>query len=140
MVLKEKIDKIIREGNWEFSKLLKLKEISQELADDMYSELSTGEILELVWHSKVDADNTFGQVIRTECRRVLQEEFITSFQKYFESATVSFKSPEPEKHSIESISEEQPPLPKPKAVKADKVKEMIKSDDGTKLPKGVKRL
>lgn len=138
--MKEKIDKIIREGNWEFSKLLKLKEISQELADEMYSELSTGEILELVWHSKVDADNTFGQIIRIECRRVLQEEFINSFQKYFESATVSFKSPEPEKHRVESISEEQPPLPKPKAKKSDKEKEMIKGEDGFDMPKGVKRV
>tara|TARA_R100000995_G_C3461968_1_gene113618 strand:- start:622 stop:1038 length:417 start_codon:yes stop_codon:yes gene_type:complete len=138
--LKEQIDKIIREGNWEFSKLLKLKEISQELADEMYSELSTGEILELIWHLKVDADNTFGQIIRTECIRVLQEEFINSFQKYFESATVSFKSPEPEKHRVESISEEQPPLPKPKAKKSDKEKEMIKGEDGFDMPKGVKRV
>mgnify|MGYP003121050973 FL=1 len=138
--MKEQIDKIIREGNWEFSKLLKLKEISQELADEMYSELSTGEILELIWHLKVDADNTFGQIIRTECIRVLQEEFINSFQKYFESATVSFKSPEPEKHRVESISEEQPPLPKPKAKKSDKEKEMIKGEDGFDMPKGVKRV
>ena len=138
--MKEQIDKIIREGNWEFSKLLKLKEISQELADEMYSELSTGEILELVWHLKVDADNTFGQIIRTECIRVLQEEFINSFQKYFESATVSFKSPEPEKHRVESINEEQPPLPKPKVKKSDKEKEMIKGEDGFDMPKGVKRV
>ena len=138
--MKEQIDKIIREGNWEFSKLLKLKEISQELADELYSELSTGEILELIWHLKVDADNTFGQIIRTECIRVLQEEFINSFQKYFESATVSFKSPEPEKHRVESISEEQPPLPKPKAKKSDKEKEMIKGEDGFDMPKGVKRV
>ena len=138
--MKEQIDKIIREGNWEFSKLLKLKEISQELADEMYSELSTGEILELIWHLKVDADNPFGQIIRTECIRVLQEEFINSFQKYFESATVSFKSPEPEKHRVESISEEQPPLPKPKAKKSDKEKEMIKGEDGFDMPKGVKRV
>ena len=42
--MKEKIDNIVKEGDWEFSKLLKLKEISQQLADDLYSELSTEEI------------------------------------------------------------------------------------------------
>ena len=135
--MKEQIDKIIREGNWEFSKLLKLKEISQELADELYSELSTGEILELVWHSKVDADNTFGQIIRIECRRVLQEEFINSFQKYFETATVSFKPPVQEPTEDLSIIPEQPPLPK---AKKDKPKETVKNSDGTDMPKGVKRV
>ena len=135
--MKEKIDKIIREGNWEFSKLLKLKEISQELADELYSELSTGEILELVWHSKVDADNTFGQIIRIECRRVLQEEFINSFQKYFETATVSFKPPVQEPTEDLSIIPEQPPLPK---AKKDKPKDTEKGSDGTDMPKGVKRV
>ena len=138
--MKEKIDKIVQEGNWEFAKLLKIKEICQELADEMYSELSTEEILEMVWHSKVDEDNTFGQIIRIECRRLLQEEFMTSFQKCFETATVSFKSPAKEVIVDKSISIEQPPLPKAKAKKSDKKEEVIKSDDGTKLPKGVKRL
>tara|TARA_R100000988_G_C3873893_1_gene105089 strand:+ start:91 stop:498 length:408 start_codon:yes stop_codon:yes gene_type:complete len=135
--MKEKIDKIVKEGNWEFAKLLKLKEICQELADEMYSELSTEEILEMVWHSKVDADNTFGQIIRIECRRVLQEEFMNSFQKSFETATVKFDSPHEEKHRVESISEEQPPLPKAKESKPLKT---FKSDDGTDMPKGVKRV
>jgi len=135
--MKEKIDNIVKEGDWEFSKLLKLKEISQQLADELYSELSTEEILELVWHSKVDADNTFGQVIRTECRRVLQEEFINSFQKYFETATVSFKPPVQEPTEDLSIIPEQPPLPK---AKKDKPKETVKNSDGTDMPKGVKRV
>jgi len=135
--MREKIDNIVKEGDWEFSKLLKLKEISQELADDLYSELSTEEILELVWHSKVDADNTFGQIIRTECRRILQEEFINSFQKYFETATVSFKPPVQEPTEDLSIIPEQPPLPK---AKKDKPKETVKNSDGTDMPKGVKRV
>ena len=120
--------------------MLKLKEICQELADEMYSELSTEEILEMVWHSKVDEDNTFGQIIRIECRRLLQEEFMTSFQKCFETATVSFKSPAKDESPEPPIDIEQPPLPKPKAKKSDKKQEMVESDDGTKMPKGVKRI
>ena len=135
--MKEKIDKIVKEGYWEFAKLLKLKEICQELADEMYSKLSTEEILEMVWESKVDADNTFGQVIRIECRRLLQEEFMNSFQRSFETATVKFDSPSEERLTQESITEELPPLPK---AKEDKPLKTFKSDDGTDMPKGVKRV
>ena len=138
--MRESIDKIVKEGNWEFAKLLKLKEICQELADEMYSKLSTEEILEMVWESKVDADNTFGQVIRIECRRLLQEEFMNSFQRSFETATVKFDSPSEERLTQESITEEQPPLPKEKKDKPKKERKTIKGEDGIDMPKGVKRV
>ena len=130
--MRESIDKIVKEGNWEFAKLLKLKEICQELADEMYSKLSTEEILEMVWESKVDADNTFGQVIRIECRRLLQEEFMNSFQRSFETATVKFDSPSEERLTQESLTEELPPLP---TATADLPLKTFKSDDGTDMLK-----
>ena len=139
--MKEKIDKIVQEGDWAFASLLKLNDVCHELAKNYYSSLDASSILELIWEIKIDeGGRTLGQIISMECRNIIKEEFMTSFQKCFETATVKFNSPEPEKHRVESISEEQPPLPKPKAVKADKERETIKSDDGTNLPKGVKRL
>ena len=46
--MREKIDKLVKEGDWEFAKLLKLNEVCEELANEMYQELSPAEILELV--------------------------------------------------------------------------------------------
>ena len=140
MVLKEQIDKIVQEGDWAFASLLKLNDVCEELSQNYYSGLDPAIILELIWDVKLnDGGKTLGHLISFECKKIIREEFMTSFQKCFETATVQFKSPAKETLRVESISEEQPPLPKPKAENPDK-EELIKSDDGTKLPKGVKRL
>ena len=52
--MKESIDKIVKEGNWEFAKLLKLNEVCHELAKTMYNELTPSDILELIWEIKID--------------------------------------------------------------------------------------
>ena len=138
--MKEKIDKIVQEGDWEFAKLLKLDQICEDLANKMYTELSPSEILELVWEISEDGARSIGQIVSYHAKSQLKNEFKTSFQKCFESATVKFKSPAQEMKVEKSISAEKPPLPKQKAKKSDKEKEMIKGEDGFDMPKGVKRV
>ena len=136
--MKEKIDKLVKEGDWEFAKLLKLNEVCEDLAKEMYQELSPSEILELIWEVKIDdGGNTLGHLISFHSKSRLKDEFIASFQKYFETATVSFKPPVQEPIVEESIKIEKPPLPK---AKKDKPKDTEKGSDGTDMPKGVKRV
>ena len=130
--MKESIDKIVQEGNWEFAKLLKLNDICTDLARNYYSSLDASTILELIWDVQIDeGGRTLGQIITMEGRNILEQEFMTSFQKSFETATVQFKSPAKETLTDESITQEQPPLPK---------KKMVKGEDGLDMPKGVKRI
>ena len=139
--MKESIDKIVQEGDWEFAKLLKLNDVCIDLAKNYYNSLDATSILELVWDIQIDeGGRTLGQIISMECRNIIKGEFMTSFQKCFETATVSFKSPAKDESPEPPIDIEQPPLPKPKAKKSDKKQEMVESDDGTKMPKGVKRI
>ena len=141
MVLKEQIDKIVQEGDWAFASLLKLNDVCEELSNNYYSGLDPAIILELIWDVKLnDGGKTLGHLISFECKNIIKKEFMTSFQKCFETATVQFKSPAKETLRVESITEEQPPLPKPKAEKPDTKKEMIKGEDGLDMPKGVKRV
>tara|TARA_R100000458_G_C8205951_1_gene194985 strand:- start:119 stop:505 length:387 start_codon:yes stop_codon:yes gene_type:complete len=128
--MRESIDKIVREGNWAFSQLLKLNDICEDIAQDYYSSLDASKILELVW-------DDMGQSIKNECVKQIKEEFMASFQRSFETATVKFDSPTQERLTQESITEEVPPLPK---AKEDKPLKTFKSDDGTDMPKGVKRV
>ena len=131
--MKEEIDKIVQEGDWAFASLLKLNDVCEELAHNYYSSLDTSTILELVWEIQIDeGGRTLGQIISMECKNIIKKEFMTSFQKCFETATVKFKSPAQEVKGAESIPEELPPLPKKK--------KMVKGDDGIDAPKGVKRV
>ena len=130
--MKESIDKIVQEGDWEFAKLLKLSDVCQELSENYWLSLDSGSINELIWDSVVYEDGTtLGMLIKETAIKLLKQEFMTSFQKCFETATVQFKSPAPERLSEESITQEQPPLPK---------KKMVKGKDGMDAPKGVKRI
>ena len=138
--MKERIDKIVQEGNWEFGKLLKLNDVCNELAIQMYNELTPAEILELVWESMVSEDETMGYRISVMCRDILKDEFIASFQKCFETATVSFKSPAKDLTADNAITEDQPPLPKEKKDKPKKERKTTKGEDGIDMPKGVKRV
>ena len=132
MVLKEQIDKIVQEGDWAFASLLKLNDVCQDLAENYWKSLDSGSINELIWDSVIYEDGTtLGMLIKETTIKLLKQEFMTSFQKCFETATVKFKSPAPERLSEESITQEQPPLPK---------KKMVKGEDGIDMPKGVKRI
>ena len=136
--MREKIDKLVKEGDWEFAKLLKLNEVCLDLSNTMYQELSPSEILELIWEVKLDdGGKTLGHLISFHAKSQLKDEFVASFQKYFETATVSFKPPVQESKEDLPINPEQPPLPK---AKKDKPKDTEKGSDGTDMPKGVKRL
>ena len=133
MVLKEQIDKIVQEGDWAFASLLKLNDVCEDLAESYYSNLDASTIVELIWDVYIeDCDATLGQIISKSGKDILKKEFMTSFQKCFETATVKFKSPAQEVKVAESIPEELPPLPKKK--------KMVKGDDGIDAPKGVKRV
>ena len=130
--MKESIDKIVQEGDWAFASLLKLNDVCGELAHNYYSSLDPASILELIWEVKLnDGGKTLGHLISFECKKIIREEFMTSFQKCFETATVKFNSPAKETLPQESINEEQPPLPK---------KKTVKGEDGIDAPKGVKRV
>jgi len=135
--MRERIDKLVKEGNWEFAKLLKLNDICHQLAIELYKDLTPTEILELVWETEYEEDKTIGLLINQYALRNLQQEFTASFQKHFETATVSFQPPVQEPKADLSIKPEQPPLPK---AKKDKPKETVKNSDGTDMPKGVKRV
>jgi len=128
--MRESIDKIVREGNWAFAELLKLNEVCEDIAQNYYSSLDASTILELVW-------DDMGQSIKNECVKQIKEEFMSSFQRSFETATVRFDSPSEERLTQDSITEELPPLPK---AKDNKPKKTVKGDDGTDMPKGVKRV
>ena len=132
VLMKEQIDKIVQDGNWEFARLLKLSDICEELSHNFWLSLDSGSINELIWDSVVKEDGTtLGMLIKENAIRKLKQEFMTSFQKSFETATVQFKPPAKETITDESITQEQPPLPK---------KKMIKGEDGLDMPKGVKRI
>jgi len=134
--MKESIDKIVQEGDWEFAKLLKLNDVCRDLAKNYYNSLDASTILELIWETQIDeGGRTLGQIISMECRNILQAEFAGSFQKCFETATVQFKSPTKEVVPDKSINTEQPPLPKTK-----KERKTVKGEDGIDMPKGVKRI
>ena len=128
--MREKIDKIVKEGDWAFAELLKLNEVCEGIAQNYYSSLDASKILELVW-------DDMGQSIKNECVKQIKEEFMASFQRQFETATVSFKAPSQERLTQDSINIEKPPLPK---AKEEKPRNTVKGDDGTDMPEGVKRV
>tara|TARA_R110000824_G_scaffold163305_2_gene339080 strand:- start:123 stop:539 length:417 start_codon:yes stop_codon:yes gene_type:complete len=138
--MKTKINEIVQNGEWEFAKLLKLSDICNDLAKDMYANLSSEEILELVWESQYDESNTIGMIVMSHTLQNLKSEFIDSFQKYFETATVQFKTPAKDDTPKNLIGNNQPPLPKPKAKKDKKPIKTVKGNDGIDTPEGVKRV
>jgi hypothetical protein len=140
MVMKAKINEIVQSGEWEFAKLLKLSDICDDLAKDMYANLSSEEILELVWESQYDESNTIGMIVMNHTLQNLKHEFIDSFQKYFETATVQFKTPAKDESPKSAEKITQPPLPKPKAEKDKKPIKTVKGNDGIDIPEGVKRV
>ena len=134
MSIEEKIEEMVTSTNWDFAKMLKLKELSNELAVKLYdTTLSSGEIIDLIWEEQLagEVDGSFGELYRTTTISVLESKIMESFQHHFETATVNF-NPTP-KEEPKSIIEKPKPTPKPKSITK-------KQKDGTKLPKGMERV
>jgi len=134
MSIEEKIEEMVTSTNWDFAKMLKLKELSNELAIKLYdTTLSSGEIIDLIWEEQLIGDeyNSFGELYRAITINVLESKIMESFQHHFETATVNFNSTPKEEPKL--IIEKPKPTPKPKSITK-------KQKDGTKLPKGMERV
>jgi len=136
------IEEYIMSKEWKFSELLQLTETSRRVAEELYDEISIEDMMKNLWDKQIDAEAihkraSFGQLYKHMTMEYLTQEIMEAFKKYFESATVSFESPTQERLTQDSITEELPPLPK---AKDNKPKKTVKGDDGTDMPKGVKRV
>ena len=132
-MIDEKINEIVTGTNWDFAKMLKLTELSEELAIQMYDGvISTSDIINLIWEEQCvfEDDITFGEIYRTKTILVLKNKIMEAFQKHFETATVNFNV-KPKEESKELPKK--PKVQKPKSVTK-------KQKDGTDLPKGMKRV
>lgn len=115
--MRDKIMKKIEEQEWKFSDLLKLKDVANELAEELYMEMSNAEKIKLVWERDIK-EGTFAMVFPPLVKEHLTKEIMVVFQNKFESATVSFgevKStpkkipPPPPEPTEEPIKESKPP-------------------------------
>ena len=132
-MINEKIEEMITETNWDFAKMLKLTELSEELAIKIYdNSLNSSDIIDLIWDEQCDFDGTvtFGEIYRTKTIEILKDKIMRAFQKHFETATVNFNTKPKE--------EPKPIIEKPKIKKPKSISE--KQQDGTDLPKGLKRI
>ena len=133
MAIEEKIKEKITQKEWAFSELLQLNEVSSVLAHELYSELSTEDILNVIWDWPIPAHDdgfTFGKLYANAALEYLTNEIKKHFQKHFEEAKVVFTSKK------ELISKQTEVVEKPKSLK----KKIKKGNDGLDIPKGVKRL
>ena len=133
MTIGEKIKEKITQKEWAFSELLQLNEVSSALANELYSELSTEDILNVIWDwpiSSHDDGFTFGNLYANAAMEYLTTEIKKHFQKHFEEAKVVFTSKKEITPKQTKVAE------KPKSLK----KKIKKGDDGLDMPKGVKRL
>tara|TARA_R100000008_G_scaffold31259_2_gene17447 strand:+ start:1686 stop:2105 length:420 start_codon:yes stop_codon:yes gene_type:complete len=139
-MIEEKIENLVTNEEWSFASMLKLKDLSHELAEKLYdTDLTSNEIIDLIWEEQLEIKDysSFGELYKTITIKVLETKIMEAFQKHFENATVNFnnkikKEPKP-------IIEKPKKTPKPNSNKKEK-EEFVKTDDGTNLPKGVKRV
>ena len=103
--MKDKIIKKIEKQEWKFSDLLKLKEVANQLAEELYMEMTNTEKIKLVWECNIP-QGTFAMVFPPLVKGQLTKEIMVVFQNKFESATVSFGE-----HVSFPVVEEIPPLP-----------------------------
>ena len=101
--MQDKIMKKIEEQEWKFSDLLKLKDVANELAEELYMEMSNAEKIKLVWERDI-SQGTFAMVFPPLVKEHLTKEIMAAFQNKFESATVSFGE-------VKSTPKEIPPPP-----------------------------
>tara|TARA_R110000751_G_scaffold122537_1_gene223167 strand:+ start:1811 stop:2215 length:405 start_codon:yes stop_codon:yes gene_type:complete len=134
MSIEEKIEEMVTSTNWGFAKMLKLHELSKELAIKLYdTTLSSSEIIDLIWEEQLVGDeySSFGELYRATTISVLESKIMESFQHHFETATVNFNNPSKEEPKL--IIEKPKSTPKPKTITKPQ-------KDGTKLPKGMERV
>ena len=117
--MKDKIIQKIEKQEWKFADLLKLKEVANHLAEELYMEMTNAEKIKLVWEKDVP-EGTFAMVFPPLVKEHLTKEIMVVFQNKFESATVSFGEdapplivkeipPTPPEPIQEPIKESQPP-------------------------------
>ena len=117
--MKDKIIEKIEKQEWKFSDLLKLKEVANQLAEELYMEMTNAEKIKLVWEKDVPK-GTFAMVFPPLVKEQLTKEIMVVFQNKFESATVSFGEdarplimeeipPPPPEPVEEPIKESEPP-------------------------------
>tara|TARA_R110002020_G_scaffold120162_2_gene273891 strand:- start:2460 stop:2858 length:399 start_codon:yes stop_codon:yes gene_type:complete len=104
--MRDKIMKKIEEQDWKFSDLLKLKDVANSLAEELYMEMSNAEKIKLVWEHDI-SNGTFAMVFPPLVKEHLTKEIMLAFQNKFESATVSFGEVKPPPQEIP------PPPPEP---------------------------
>jgi len=95
-IMKDKIVAKINSREWKFHELLKLKEVANLVAEEIYQESNTTEQLQLVWEMKINGE-AFGALFKNAVMQALNSKIMTAFQEKFESATVNFEgNPMPE--------------------------------------------
>jgi len=100
--MEEKIQEKINSKEWKFHELLKLKDASKALAEELYHELKPSEQIQMIWDSKINDNSTFGSLFKKLVMEKLENKVMAAFQHKFESATVNFTG--------EKISNIQPDL------------------------------
>ena len=118
-MVNEKIEKRIEETDWKFSELLQLKQVSENVAQEVYEGLTYAEKLSLVWEEKITADGEFfGSVFEKLVKKELCVKVMDAFKIKFEDAKVKFASTELEiKEEVE--------LPPPPMAKEEEVEEQV---------------
>ena len=80
MSIDKKIDEIVTGTNWDFAKMLKLTELSEELAVQMYDGvISSNDIIDLIWDEYISSSSepvTFGEIYRTTTLALLKNKII----------------------------------------------------------------
>jgi hypothetical protein len=87
--MKDRILEKINSKDWKFHELLKLREVSETVAEELYHELEATTLLEMIWNRKVGS-GTWGSAFKKHVIEELEEEIMKAFQEKFESATVNF--------------------------------------------------
>jgi hypothetical protein len=130
--MKDKILEKLQSREFSFMQLLKMQDLAVELADEIYDELDIDDKVSLVWQVKITAESEFlGTLFEKAARQQLTQMFIEALQQLAEGASVSFEEKTKKYTPLPTAPvEEKPPIPPKK----------VKQDDGTDLPKGVKRV
>jgi hypothetical protein len=128
--MKEKIQAKIDSKDWKFHELLKLKDVAQTVAEELYHELDLNDQLEMIWEKKVDESLTFGSLFKQTVLTMLEDKVMIAFQEKFESATVNFT---PDEKSTPPVPVEKPASLTEK-YSADPMKTLIEGKDVLEEP------
>ena len=72
--MKEKIQEKINKKDWKIHELLKLKEVAETVAEELYHELDLNDQLEMVWEIQLDKTTTFGSLFKQLVTEKLEEQ------------------------------------------------------------------